>query len=105
MSDKKSVEKDNEIFNGDDKDFYQYDNKNNNELEEPEFLKEFINIDKNKIEIKGNNSQDSSGRQKSKNIINSENFDNSSKSKISLKYSLIKILYFLFFYRKNDEQQ
>ena len=99
MSDKKSVEKDNEIFNGDDKDFYQYDNKNNNELEEPEFLKEFINIDKNKIEIKGNNSQDSSGRQKRKNIINSENFDNSSKSKI------IKILYFLFFYRKNDEQQ
>ena len=99
MSDKKSVEKDNEIFNGDDKDFYQYDNKNNNELEEPEFLKEFINIDKNQIEIKGNNSQDSYGRQKSKNIINSENFDNSSKSKI------IKILYFLFFYRKNDEQQ
>ena len=99
MSDKKSVEKDNEIFNGDDKDFYQYDNKNNNELEEPEFLKEFINIDKNKIEIKGNNSQDSSGRQKRKNIINSENFDNSSKSKI------IKILYFLFFYRKNDELQ
>ena len=74
-------------------------NKNNNELEEPEFLKEFINIDKNKIEIKGNNSQDSYGRQKSKNIINSENFDNSSKSKI------IKILYFLFFYRKNDEQK
>ena len=99
MSDKKSVEKDNEIFNGDDKDFYQYDNKNNNELEEPELLKEFINIDKNQIEIKGNNSQDSSGRQKNKNIINSENFDNSSKSKI------IKILYFLFFYRKNDEQQ
>ena len=99
MSDKKSVEKDNEIFNEDDKDFYQYDNKYNNELEEPEFLKEFINIDKNKIEIKGNNSQDSSGRQKRKNIINSENFDNSSKSKI------IKILYFLFFYRKNDEQQ
>ena len=99
MSDKKSVEKDNEIFNGDDKDFYQYDNKYNNELEEPEFLKEFINIDKNQIEIKGNNSQDSYGRQKSKNIINSENFDNSSKSKI------IKILYFLFFYRKNDEQQ
>jgi hypothetical protein len=99
MSDKKSVEKDNEIFNGDDKDFYQYDNKNNNELEEPEFLKEFINIDKNQIEIKGNNSQDSYGRQKRKNIINSENFDNSSKSKI------IKILYFLFFYRKNDEQQ
>lgn len=99
MSDKKSVEKDNEIFNGDDKDFYQYDNKNNNELEEPELLKEFINIDKNQIEIKGNNSQDSYGRQKSKNIINSENFDNSSKSKI------IKILYFLFFYRKNDEQQ
>ena len=99
MSDKKSVEKDNEIFNGDDKDFYQYDNKYNNALEEPEFLKEFINIDKNQIEIKGNNSQDSYGRQKSKNIINSENFDNSSKSKI------IKILYFLFFYRKNDEQQ
>ena len=99
MSDKKSVEKDNEIFNGDDKDFYQYDNKNNNELEEPEFLKEFVNIDKNQIETKGNNSQDSSGRQKSKNIINSENFDNSSKSKI------IKILYFLFFYRKNDEQK
>lgn len=99
MSDKKSVEKDNEIFNGDDKDFYQYDNKNNNEFEEPELLKEFINIDKNQIEIKGNNSQDSYGRQKSKNIINSENFDNSSKSKI------IKILYFLFFYRKNDEQQ
>lgn len=99
MSDKKSVEKDNEIFNGDDKDFYQYDNKYNNELEEPEFLKEFVNIDKNQIEIKGNNSQDSYGRQKSKNIINSENFDNSSKSKI------IKILYFLFFYRKNDEQQ
>ena len=99
MSDKKSVEKDNEIFNGDDKDFYQYDNKYNNELEEPEFLKEFVNIDKNQIEIKGNNSQDSSGRQKRKNIINSENFDNSSKSKI------IKILYFLFFYRKNDEQQ
>ena len=99
MSDKKSVEKDNEIFNGDDKDFYQYDNKNNNELEQHEFLKEFINIDKNKIEIKGNNSQDSSGRQKRKNIINSENFDNSSKSKI------IKILYFLFFYRKNDEQK
>ena len=99
MSDKKSVEKDNEIFNGDDKDFYQYDNKYNNELEEPEFLKEFVNIDKNQIETKGNNSQDSSGRQKSKNIINSENFDNSSKSKI------IKILYFLFFYRKNDEQQ
>ena len=99
MSDKKSIEKDNEIFNGDDKDFYQYDNKNNNELEEPEFLKEFVNIDKNQIETKGNNSQDSSGRQKSKNIINSENFDNSSKSKI------IKILYFLFFYRKNDEQQ
>lgn len=99
MSDKKSVEKDNEIFNGDDKNFYQYDNKNNNEFEQPEFLKEFINIDKNKIEIKGNNSQDSYGRQKSKNIINSENFDNSSKSKI------IKILYFLFFYRKNDEQQ
>ena len=90
MSDKKSVEKDNEIFNGDDKDFYQYDNKNNNELEEPEFLKEFINIDKNKIEKKGNNSQDSSGRQKRKNIINSENFDNSSKSKI------IKILFFIF---------
>ena len=99
MSDKKSIEKDNEIFNGDDKDFYQYDNKNNNELEQHEFLKEFINIDKNQIEIKGNNSQDSYGRQKSKNIINSENFDNSSKSKI------IKILYFLFFYRKNDEQQ
>ena len=99
MSDKKSVEKDNEIFNGDDKDFYQYDNKNNNEFEEPELLKEFINIDKNQIEIKGNNSQDSYGRQKSKNIINSENFDNSSKSKI------IKILYFLFFYRKNDELQ
>ena len=99
MSDKKSVEKDNEIFNGDDKDFYQYDNKYNNELEEPEFLKEFVNIDKNQIETKGNNSQDSSGRQKNKNIINSENFDNSSKSKI------IKILYFLFFYRKNDEQQ
>ena len=99
MSDKKSVEKDNEIFNGDDKDFYQYDNKNNNEFEEPELLKEFINIDKNQIEIKGNNSQDSYGRQKSKNIINSENFDNNSKSKI------IKILYFLFFYRKNDEQQ
>jgi len=99
MSDKKSVEKDNEIFNGDDKDFYQYDNKNKNEFEEPELLKEFINIDKNQIEIKGNNSQDSYGRQKSKNIINSENFDNSSKSKI------IKILYFLFFYRKNDEQQ
>ena len=99
MSDKKSVEKDNEIFNGDDKDFYQYDNKYNNELEEPELLKEFINIDKNQIEIKGNNSQDSYGRQKSKIIINSENFDNSSKSKI------IKILYFLFFYRKNDEQQ
>ena len=99
MSDKKSVEKDNEIFNGDDKDFYQYDNKYNNELEEPEFLKEFVNIDKNQIEIKGNNSQDSYGRQKSKNIINSENFDNNSKSKI------IKILYFLFFYRKNDEQQ
>ncbi len=99
MSDKKSVEKDNEKFNGDDKDFYQYDNKNNNEFEEPELLKEFINIDKNQIEIKGNNSQDSYGRQKSKNIINSENFDNSSKSKI------IKILYFLFFYRKNDEQQ
>ena len=98
MSDKKSIEKDNEIFNGDDK-VYQYDNKNNNELEEPEFLKEFINIDKNKIEIKGNNFKDSSGRQKRKNIINSENFDNSSKSKI------IKILYFLFFYRKNDEQQ
>ena len=99
MSDKKSVEKDNEIFNGDDKDFYQYDNKYSNELEEPELLKEFINIDKNQIEIKGNNSQDSYGRLKSKNIINSENFDNSSKSKI------IKILYFLFFYRKNDEQQ
>ena len=99
MSDKKSVEKDNEIFNGDDKDFYQYDNKNNNEFEEPELLKEFINIDKNQIEIKGNNSQDSYGRQKNKNIINSENFDNNSKSKI------IKILYFLFFYRKNDEQQ
>ena len=99
MSDKKSVEKDNEIFNGDDKDFYQYDNKNNNELEEPEFLKEFVNIDKNQIETKGNNSQDSSGRQKSKNIINNENFDNSSKSRI------IKILYFLFFYRKNDELQ
>ena len=99
MSDKKSVEKDNEIFNGDDKDFYQYDNKNNNEFEEPELLKEFINIDKNQIEIKGNNSQDSYGRQKSKIIINSENFDNSSKSKI------IKILYFLFFYRKNDEQK
>ena len=99
MSDKKSVEKDNEIFNGDDKDFYQYDNKYNNALEEPEFLKEFVNIDKNQIETKGNNSQDSSGRQKNKNIINSENFDNSSKSKI------IKILYFLFFYRKNDEQQ
>ena len=99
MSDKKSIEKDNEIFNGDDKDFYQYDNKNNNEFEEPELLKEFINIDKNQIEIKGNNSQDSYGRQKRKNIINSENFDNSSKSKI------IKILYFLFFYRKNDEQQ
>ena len=99
MSDKKSVEKGNEIFNGDDKDFYQYDNKYNNELEEPELLKEFINIDKNQIEIKGNNSQDSYGRQKSKNFINSENFDNSSKSKI------IKILYFLFFYRKNDEQQ
>lgn len=99
MSDKKSIEKDNEIFNGDDKDFYQYDNKNINEFEEPELLKEFINIDKNQIEIKGNNSQDSYGRQKSKNIINSENFDNSSKSKI------IKILYFLFFYRKNDEQQ
>ena len=99
MSDKKSVEKDNEIFNGDDKDFYQYDNKNKNEFEEPELLKEFINIDKNQIEIKGNNSQDSYGRQKSKNIINSENFDNSSKSKI------IKILYFLFFYRKNDELQ
>lgn len=99
MSDKKSVEKDNEIFNGDDKDFYQYDNKNINEFEEPELLKEFINIDKNQIETKGNNSQDSSGRQKNKNIINSENFDNSSKSKI------IKILYFLFFYRKNDEQQ
>ena len=99
MSDKKSVEKDNEIFNGDDKDFYQYDNKYNNELEEPEFLKEFVNIDKNQIETKGNNSQDSSGRQKNKNIINSENFDNSSKSKI------IKILYFLFFYRKNDELQ
>ena len=98
MSDKKSVEKDNEIFNGDDKDFYQYDNKNNNEFEEPELLKEFINIDKNQIEIKGNNSQDSYGRQKRKNIINSENFDNSSKSKI-------KILYFLFFYRKNDEQK
>ena len=90
MSDKKSVEKDNEIFNGDDKDFYQYDNKNNNELEEPELLKEFINIDKNQIEIKGNNSQDSYGRQKRKNIINSENFDNSSKSKI------IKILFFIF---------
>ena len=57
-------------------------NKNNNEFEEPELLKEFINIDKNQIEIKGNNSQDSYGRQKSKNIINSENFDNSSKSKI-----------------------
>ena len=99
MSDKKSVEKDNEIFNGDDKDFYQYDNKYSNELEEPELLKEFINIDKNQIEIKGNNSQDSYGRLKSKNIINSENFDNSSKSKI------IKILYFLFFYRKNDELQ
>ena len=99
MSDKKSVEKDNEIFNGDDKNFYQYDNKYNNELEEPEFLKEFVNIDKNQIETKGNNSQDSSGRQKNKNIINSENFDNSSKSKI------IKILYFLFFYRKNDELQ
>jgi hypothetical protein len=99
MSDKKSVEKDNEIFNGDDKDFYQYDNKNNNEFEEHELLKEFINIDKNQIEIKGNNSQDSYGRQKRKNIINSENFDNSSKSKI------IKILYFLFFYRKNDELQ
>ena len=99
MSDKKSVEKDNEIFNEDDKDFYQYDNKNNNEFEEPEFLKEFVNIDKNQIETKGNNSQDSSGRQKNKNIINSENFDNNSKSKI------IKILYFLFFYRKNDEQQ
>lgn len=99
MSDKKSLEKDNEIFNGDDKDFYQYDNKNNNELEESELLKEFINIDKNQIEIKGNNSQDSYGIQKSKNIINSENFDNISKSKI------IKILYFLFFYRKNDEQQ
>lgn len=99
MSDKKSVEKDNEIFNGDDKDFYQYDNKYNNELEEPEFLKEFVNIDKNQIETKGNNSQDSSGRQKNKNIINSENFDNNSKSKI------IKILYFLFFYRKNDEQK
>ena len=99
MSDKKSVEKDNEIFNGDDKNFYQYDNKYNNELEEPEFLKEFVNIDKNQIETKGNNSQDSSGRQKNKNIINSENFDNSSKSKI------IKILYFLFFYRKNDEQK
>ena len=90
MSDKKSVEKDNEIFNGDDKDFYQYDNKNNNEFEEPELLKEFINIDKNQIEIKGNNSQDSYGRLKSKNIINSENFDNSSKSKI------IKILFFIF---------
>ena len=99
MSDKKSIEKDNEIFNGDDKDFYQYDNKYNNELEEPEFLKEFVNIDKNQIETKGNNSQESSGRQKNKNIINSENFDNNSKSKI------IKILYFLFFYRKNDEQQ
>ena len=99
MTDKKSIEKDNEIFNEDDKDFYQYDNKYNNELEEPEFLKEFVNIDKNQIEIKGNNSQDSYGRQKSKNIINSENFDNNSKSKI------IKILYFLFFYRKNDEQQ
>ena len=99
MSDKKSVEKNNEIFNGDDKDFYQYDNKNNNEFEEPELLKEFINIDNNQIEIKGNNSQDSYGRQKRKNIINSENFDNSSKSKI------IKILYFLFFYRKNDELQ
>ena len=74
-------------------------NKYNNELEEPEFLKEFVNIDKNQIETKGNNSQDSSGRQKNKNIINSENFDNSSKSKI------IKILYFLFFYRKNDELQ
>ena len=99
MSDKKSIEKDNEIFNEDDKDFYQYDNKYNNELEEPEFLKEFVNIDKNQIETKGNNSQDSSGRQKNKNIINSENFDNNSKSKI------IKILYFLFFYRKNDEQK
>ena len=99
MSDKKSIEKDNEIFNGDDKDFYQYDNKYNNALEEPEFLKEFVNIDKNQIETKGNNSQESSGRQKNKNIINSENFDNNSKSKI------IKILYFLFFYRKNDEQQ
>ena len=97
MSDKKSVEKDNEIFNGDDKDFYQYDNKNNNEFEEPELLKEFINIDKNQIEIKGNNSQDSYGRQKSKNIINSENFDNSSKSKISLKIQPNKNFIFFIF--------
>ena len=58
MQDKESFGKENELFNQDDKGFYEYDINNNNEVEEPEFVKEYNDIDKYINDTKGNKSND-----------------------------------------------
>lgn len=81
MQDKESFGKENELFNQDDKGFYEYDINNNNEVEEPEFVKEYNDIDKDINDTKGNKSNDGLDNQKEKEIIDFENCDNDSKSK------------------------
>lgn len=81
MQDKESFGKENELFNQDDKGFYEYDINNNNEVEEPEFVKEYNDIDKDINDTKGNKSNDGSDNQNEKEIIDFENCDNDSKSK------------------------
>jgi len=81
MQDKESFGKENELFNQDDKGFYEYDINNNNEVEEPEFVKEYNDIDKDINDTKGNKSNDGLDNQNEKEIIDFENCDNDSKSK------------------------
>ena len=81
MQDKESFGKENELFNQDDKGFYEYDINNNNEVEEPEFVKEYNDIDKDINDTKGNKSNDGLDNQNEKEIIDFENGDNDSKSK------------------------
>ena len=81
MQDKESFGKENELFNQDDKGFYEYDINNNNEVEEPEFVKEYNDIDKDINDTKGNKSNDGLDNRNEKEIIDFENCDNDSKSK------------------------
>jgi len=81
MQDKESFGKENELFNQDDKGFYEYDINNNNEVEEPEFVKEYNDIDKDINDTKGNKSNDGLDNQNEKEIIDFENCDDDSKSK------------------------